>query len=406
MSAQVTCFYSVATNTCTTLQNECTPPLECPDFGDCCTKAWFEGGQTQAACPGTLACAVIPTPTESLTPTPTGPTPTATTPTPTNTPAPTGDPNNPVECNSGYTCDFVAGGMASNTCENNAGYDEYCKMPGGSDVGNCCIPLTGVYLCSGNGHSTCTTELNVGYTCDAFGNNFGPCQPGDDSCKSCDELADEACYPVSAPLPCVEQNETIGYKCDAASTGCYPCIEGDTSFGCDPPEYLNSDFGSAAGAYNECAIVCSGQSEKHFTCDVELGCIESGSGPYVGYGECAASCGSQALFCNANGAPTIFDHDADGNPNRLNTAFGCIAVAEISEFSIDLLTLGMSIGGGISLLLIAVSGILMKLSAGNPQRVQAAKELFMAALSGLLLIVFSVFILRLFGVEALAIPGL
>jgi hypothetical protein len=45
-------------------------------------------------------------------------------------------------------------------------------------------------------------------------------------------------------------------------------------------------------------------------------------------------------------------------------------------------------------------------SAGDPKKLQAGKELLTAAISGLLLLIFSVFILRIIGVEILNIPGL
>ena len=396
VNAQVTCFYSVAFNTCTTLSNECTPQLECPDFGDCCTKAWFEGGQTQEACPQTIAC-VAATPTSTSTPTPT------TAPGTTATPTPV--PSGPVDCDPGYSCDFVPGGTA--TCTNNAGYSETCLMPNGSSTGNCCRPLSGVYLCSGNGVSDCTTELGIGYGCDAFGANFGPCPAGDDSCTSCDELSPNSCDPVSSPLPCVEQNETIGYRCESTIDGCYPCFEGDTVFGCFPePEYSTAAFGSSEAAFEECAAACAGLAPTQFRCDEELGCVESGSGPYNGYAECALSCNAPSLFCTDDGHPVAFPTDENGNPRRIYTAIGCLPIADFTQFAQFFISIGISIAGGLSLLLMGIAGILMKTSAGNPQRLQAGRELLTAAIAGLMLVIFSAFVLRVLGVNILGIAQL
>lgn len=72
----------------------------------------------------------------------------------------------------------------------------------------------------------------------------------------------------------------------------------------------------------------------------------------------------------------------------------------------NLLQIGVGLGGGIAFLLILVSGFQTITSGANPEKLHEAKELMTAAISGLLLIIFSVFILRLIGVDILQIPGL
>jgi hypothetical protein len=65
----------------------------------------------------------------------------------------------------------------------------------------------------------------------------------------------------------------------------------------------------------------------------------------------------------------------------------------------------MGIAGGIAFLLIVIGAFQIILSAGNPDRVKAGKEMITAALAGLFLIIFSVFILKLIGADILQIPG-
>lgn len=88
------------------------------------------------------------------------------------------------------------------------------------------------------------------------------------------------------------------------------------------------------------------------------------------------------------------------------TAFNCLGGTSPSDFVADFIKLGTGLGGGVAFLLILVSGFQRITSAGNPEKLHEAKELMTAAISGLLLIIFSIFLLRLIGVDILQIPGL
>lgn len=89
------------------------------------------------------------------------------------------------------------------------------------------------------------------------------------------------------------------------------------------------------------------------------------------------------------------------------TAIGCIGQGGTpNDFVSWFLKLGTGLGGGIAFLLILFSGFQRITSAGNPEKLHEAKELMTAAISGLLLIIFSIFLLRLIGVDILQIPGL
>jgi len=86
------------------------------------------------------------------------------------------------------------------------------------------------------------------------------------------------------------------------------------------------------------------------------------------------------------------------------SAIGCIETTS-SGLTKTLLSLGIGMAGGIAFLLILFGALQMMTSAGNPEKLNAGKELISAAISGLLLIIFSVFLLQLIGVKILAIPG-
>ncbi len=86
------------------------------------------------------------------------------------------------------------------------------------------------------------------------------------------------------------------------------------------------------------------------------------------------------------------------------TAIGCIETTPQGIFS-QFFTLGIGMAGGIAFLLILFGGFQVLTSSGNPEQLNAGRELIGAAITGLLLIIFSVFILRLVGYNILGIPG-
>ncbi len=89
----------------------------------------------------------------------------------------------------------------------------------------------------------------------------------------------------------------------------------------------------------------------------------------------------------------------------IETAIGCIPVATPQDFIAFVLRWAMGIAGGIALALIGYAGFMIITSMGNPQRLQAGKELLTSAVSGLMLLLFGIFALRFIGIEILKIPG-
>jgi len=87
------------------------------------------------------------------------------------------------------------------------------------------------------------------------------------------------------------------------------------------------------------------------------------------------------------------------------TALGC--------FSSDLSTIirdkvfgwGIGLAGMVSLFCVLYAAFQIQTSAGNAEKVKKAQELLTSCIMGLMLIIFSVFILKLIGVDILKIPG-
>lgn len=90
----------------------------------------------------------------------------------------------------------------------------------------------------------------------------------------------------------------------------------------------------------------------------------------------------------------------------LSTAIGCINTSSPENLIKELLGLAVGIGGGIAFLLMLFGTFQIMMSSGDPKGIQGGKETITSALAGLLLIVFSVFLLKLIGVDILNLPGM
>jgi hypothetical protein len=88
----------------------------------------------------------------------------------------------------------------------------------------------------------------------------------------------------------------------------------------------------------------------------------------------------------------------------IQTALGCLPSSPQGLLAV-LFRIAIGIGGGIAFLLILYGGIRMMIARGDPKGIQEAKEILTSAIVGLLLIILSMFILRVLGVDILSIPG-
>ncbi len=87
------------------------------------------------------------------------------------------------------------------------------------------------------------------------------------------------------------------------------------------------------------------------------------------------------------------------------TALGCIPTNDLNNFIGWLLGRLIFVVTGIAFLLLVVGAFQILTSAGNPEKVKAGGELITSTLAGLLLIILSLFLLKLIGVDILHIPG-
>lgn len=87
------------------------------------------------------------------------------------------------------------------------------------------------------------------------------------------------------------------------------------------------------------------------------------------------------------------------------TALGCMPLDMPTFISQYILALGIGLAGGVALLCILYSAFRMQTSMGNAEAIKKAQENMTACITGLIVIIFSVLILRIIGVDILRIPG-
>lgn len=91
----------------------------------------------------------------------------------------------------------------------------------------------------------------------------------------------------------------------------------------------------------------------------------------------------------------------------LNTAIGCITLFDSTNSTTPLLSFilkwAIGIAGGIAFILIVYAGFMIMTAQGNPERLKAGQELLTSAVSGLILLILSIFVLKFIGVDILGL---
>ena len=87
-----------------------------------------------------------------------------------------------------------------------------------------------------------------------------------------------------------------------------------------------------------------------------------------------------------------------------NTAIGRIDV-DPEGFARSILRLLLGLAGGLLLVLIIINGYKLMTSQGDPEKIKDAREGIIAAITGILLIIFSLSLLQLIASNIIGIPG-
>jgi hypothetical protein len=256
-----------------------------------------------------------------------------------------------------------------------------CEM-----VSESCYPSQIPFDCSGLSPSFCQGVrncINNFYTCNWTGSS---CIVSSSSCAfGYDVPSPSACEEATSELACVNVGEGICVDLPGPPTSTPP-----------PPDYVRWCCNSGTGS---CIFVNSGES------------CSDGSSP-VTRTQCESSCTgtypTATVSIIERSARSPFGDccppDQD-NCAYIDTALGCIPFGSMTALTGFFLQWGLGVGGGVAFLLIIYSAFIITTSAGNPDRMKSGREILTAAIAGLMLIIFSVFILEFIGVRIFRIPG-
>ncbi|MBI4067354.1 hypothetical protein HY407_03145 [Candidatus Gottesmanbacteria bacterium] len=100
----------------------------------------------------------------------------------------------------------------------------------------------------------------------------------------------------------------------------------------------------------------------------------------------------------------IYTEDGSIEPGAYWTVAGCLSTKP-EMFVKSVLNVVFAVSGGLAFLAFIGGSALVLTSSGNPEKLNNGKSIVISSILGLLLIIFSVFILRFVGVDILRIPG-
>lgn len=127
----------------------------------------------------------------------------------------------------------------------------------------------------------------------------------------------------------------------------------------------------------------------------------------LGSSSCTCKASSLTSFCNRYAAQSEKSscNKCVINGDAFWTGLGCIGLTP-AGFARSASSLGLGLGGTAALLCIIYSAFVLQTSRGNPERIKKAKEYLTSCIMGLIIMILSVFILKIIGVELLRIPFL
>lgn len=93
------------------------------------------------------------------------------------------------------------------------------------------------------------------------------------------------------------------------------------------------------------------------------------------------------------------------NKGEIWSAIGCLPTDFSALVNKYVFTTGVGLAGGIAFIYFLYGAFLILTSSGNAEKMEEAKQIITSSLAGLILIIFSVFLLKTIGVDILKLPG-
>jgi type IV secretion system pilin len=141
-----------------------------------------------------------------------------------------------------------------------------------------------------------------------------------------------------------------------------------------------------------------GQSQCSNTNNLDQPIIDNNCGPNETCKD--NTCILEAPATNTPSSPKPCVNGQEG----IETAIGCLPT-NVQPFVNFILTRGISIGAGLAFMLMLYGAFVLITSAGNPENTKKGKEIITSAIIGLLFIIFSVFLLKVIGLDILKLPN-
>ncbi|MBI5358145.1 hypothetical protein HZB69_00745 [Candidatus Amesbacteria bacterium] len=97
---------------------------------------------------------------------------------------------------------------------------------------------------------------------------------------------------------------------------------------------------------------------------------------------------------------------SNGKPPGVWSSIGCIEASDPIELLKQILLWATILGGGFATAIIGFQGLQIVLNGDDPKKIKTSQEVITAAIAGLLLIVFSIFLMNLIGLKILDLSNL
>lgn len=319
--------------------------------------------------------------------------------------APPPPPSGQTDCEKKYNGTCVDGSRGVPKCPSGERINTRGAAGCSDPTGVCCIP-------------TCTTNANTNAACGTFPGDHYCCdtQGGDVSTKT------QCYFPPNVP-PTSNSGTCIsclgkGKQCNSSSP-LGACCQ-NSNLLCASNGQINNtgicttciaDNQSGSPDCNHGGVCCSAANDNLDHCTASGKCVaKCDTAKCSGDGDCCGGtkCSNGVCATNSNATPTPYAPSfppVNWCPNSMcNTAVGSWSADPVKAIQ-TLFGLVLSLVGIVALSVIIYAGYRIMTSQGNPERLQAAREMLTAAIVGLLFSIFSLVILQTIGVDILHIPG-